>query len=172
MSPNKSNKCTVHTPVRRQSKILLKNRQGLETVVWIAICRQSGDQWQSRTLFQTDFDLRLSIVLVFSIAPHPVWCTKLFQKCIQWSGSLIQVYIAGNSCIFGWLKEINFRRNMAKEHQNLVFNTDYRLMQVKSIAECSKHSAILSTFINLPFSVKTLSFVYFKWSLKTGFTVP
>ena len=33
----------------------------------------------------------------------------------------------------------------------MVFKTDYRLVQVKSIAECSKeHSAILSTFIKLP----------------------
>ena len=39
------------------------------------------------------------------------------------------------------------------------FKTDYRLLQVKSIAECSKrareHSAILSTFIKLPFVFKT-----------------
>ena len=43
--------------------------------------------------------------------------------------------------------------------QKLVFNTDYRLMQVKSIAECSKgeHSAIhvLSTFIKLPSAFKS-----------------
>ena len=39
-----------------------------------------------------------------------------------------------------------------------VFNTNYRLMQVKSCAECSKgreHSAIFSTFIKLPFVFKT-----------------
>ena len=45
----------------------------------------------------------------------------------------------------------------------------YRLMQVKSITECSKgeHSAILSTFIKLPFVIKifVLSF------LSGGFTV-
>ena len=39
----------------------------------------------------------------------------------------------------------------------LVFKTSYRLMKVKSIAECSKgqgeHSAILSTFIKLPFVI-------------------
>ena len=28
------------------------------------------------------------------------------------------------------------------EHQKLVFNTDYRLMQVRSIAECSKGSIL------------------------------
>ena len=38
----------------------------------------------------------------------------------------------------------------------MVFKTDYHLMQVKSIAECSKvkHSAILSTFIKLPSVIK------------------
>ena len=30
-------------------------------------------------------------------------------------------------------------------------------MQVKSIAECSKHSAILSTFIKIPFVLKTFA---------------
>ena len=40
---------------------------------------------------------------------------------------------------------------------------NYRFMHVKSIAE---HSAILSTFIKLPF---VLSF--FEWLLKTGFIV-
>ena len=42
--------------------------------------------------------------------------------------------------------------------------TNYGLMKVKSIAECSihgEHSAILLTFINLPFAIKTfvLSFL-------------
>ena len=36
----------------------------------------------------------------------------------------------------------------------LAFNTDYPLMQVKSITEW-KHSAIISTFIKLTFSNKT-----------------
>ena len=45
-------------------------------------------------------------------------------------------------------------------------------MQVKSIAECSKgeHSAILSTFIKLPFHIKIFLSI-FEWLLKTGFTV-
>ena len=44
-------------------------------------------------------------------------------------------------------------------------------MQVKSIAECSKHSAILSTFIKLPFVIKFFVLSIFEWLLKTGFTV-
>ena len=41
-------------------------------------------------------------------------------------------------------------------------------MQVKSIAE---HSAILLTFIKLPFVIKTFILSIFEWPLKTGFTV-
>ena len=45
---------------------------------------------------------------------------------------------------------------LSKKDDKLVFKTNYRLMQVNSIAECSKgeHSAILSTFIKLPFVIK------------------
>ena len=59
-----------------------------------------------------------------------------------------------------------------KKDQNLVFKADYRLMQVKSIAECSKeHSEILSTFIKLPFVFKIFVLSIFEWPLKSGFTV-
>ena len=34
-----------------------------------------------------------------------------------------------------------------------------------------EHSAILSTFINLPFAIKTFVLSIFEWPLKTGFTV-
>ena len=46
-------------------------------------------------------------------------------------------------------------------------------MQVKSIAECSKgeHSAMLTTFIKLPFSIKAIVLSIFKWPLKTGVPV-
>ena len=46
-------------------------------------------------------------------------------------------------------------------------------MQVKSIAECSlgEHSAILLTFIKLPFVIKIFVLSIFEWPLKTGFTV-
>ena len=40
-------------------------------------------------------------------------------------------------------------------------------MQVKSIA---KHSAILSTYIQLPFVIK-IFVLLFEWALKTGFNV-
>ena len=56
----------------------------------------------------------------------------------------------------------------------MVFKTDYCLIQVKSIGECSKrawdHSAILSN-TKLPFYLKTFVLSIFEWPLKTGFTV-
>ena len=53
----------------------------------------------------------------------------------------------------------------------LVFKTNYCLMQVKSIAECSEHSAILSTFFKLPFVIKIFVLSIFEWPFYTGFTV-
>ena len=49
------------------------------------------------------------------------------------------------------------------------FNAEYRLMEVKSIAECSK-SAILSTSIKLPVVNKTFVLYIFEWQFYTGFT--
>ena len=49
--------------------------------------------------------------------------------------------------------------------------TNYHLMQVKSITE-GKHSAILSTFIKLPFVIKTFVLSIFEWPLYKGFTAP
>ena len=43
-------------------------------------------------------------------------------------------------------------------------------MQVKSIAECSQHSAILSTFIKIPFVIKIYVLFMFEWPLKTSLT--
>ena len=33
-----------------------------------------------------------------------------------------------------------------------------------------EHSALLSTFIKVPFSIKTFVLSFYKWTLKTGFT--
>ena len=58
------------------------------------------------------------------------------------------------------------------EDQKLVFKTDYRLMQVKNLQNAPReHSAILSTFIKLPFVFKSFVLSFFELSLKTGFTV-
>ena len=54
----------------------------------------------------------------------------------------------------------------------LVFKTNYLLMLVKSIAECSKwHSAILLTLIKLPFVIKIFVLSIFEWPFYTGFIV-
>ena len=61
---------------------------------------------------------------------------------------------------------------LKKKDPKLVFKTDYCLMQVKSIADAPReHSAILFTFIKLPFVFKTFVLSIFEWLLKTGFTV-
>ena len=61
------------------------------------------------------------------------------------------------------------KRPLSKIHHM----TNFHLMKVKSIAECSKgeHSAILSTCIKLPHGFKTFVLSIFEWPLKTGFTV-
>ena len=56
----------INTPGRRQLKmpILSTNldKKSLETEFSIAICRPTGDKWQSKTLFLEIFDPCLSIV--------------------------------------------------------------------------------------------------------------
>ena len=44
-------------------------------------------------------------------------------------------------------------------------------MAVESLAECSKHSAILPTFIELPFVIKIFVLSIFEWPFYTGITV-
>ena len=56
--------------------------------------------------------------------------------------------------------------------QKLVFKINYRLMQVKSIAECSKWSILqYLTFIKLPFVIKIFVLCIFEWLFYTCFTV-
>ena len=61
-----------------------------------------------------------------------------------------------------------FLNGHSQKDQKLVFKTNYRLMQVKSIAE---HSAILSTFIKLPLVFKIFVLSIFEWPLKTGIII-
>ena len=61
----------------------------------------------------------------------------------------------------------------SQKDQKLGFKTNYRLMQVKSIAECSNGSILQyfqpSLSYHLSFRIFVLS--TFEWLLKTGFTV-
>ena len=58
---------------KRYQQLPNADQKSIETVLSIAICRQCGDKWQSKTLFLTIFDLCSSIVLAFSIAAYPMW---------------------------------------------------------------------------------------------------
>ena len=56
----------------------------------------------------------------------------------------------------------------------MVFKTDYRLMKVKNVAECSKgkeHSAIILTFIKIQVVIKNFDLSIFEWPFDTGFSV-
>ena len=66
----------------------VRGPKALETVFLIAVCCQSVDKWQSKTLFLTIFYLLLSIVLTLLIAVYPLWVLLdviiepyLFQGC-------------------------------------------------------------------------------------------
>ena len=66
----------------------------------------------------------------------------------------------------------NTVKPILRDHsKNLVFKTDYRLMQTKSIEVCSKGS-VLQYFLPLNYQLSLSSFLsIFDWSLKTDFTV-
>ena len=60
----------------------------------------------------------------------------------------------------------------SKKTKKKILKTNDCLMQVKSIAECSReHSAIFSTYIKLKSVFKTYVSSFFEWPHKTGFTV-
>ena len=58
-----------------------------------------------------------------------------------------------------------------QKDRKLVFKINCCLTQVKSIAEW-EHSAILSTFIMLPFVIKIFVLSICEWPFYTGFPVP
>ena len=47
---------------KRQYILMNVDQTSLETDFWIAICRPTGDKWQSKTLFLANFDPHSSIV--------------------------------------------------------------------------------------------------------------
>ena len=65
--------------------------------------------------------------------------------------------------VFSLSKEIQYTGTCVKRQllkiPKIGLKTNYRLMQVKSIAECS-HSAILSAFIKLPIATKIFVVVF------------
>ena len=105
-------------------------------------------------------------VLLTQNPPPPVW------KCTLWKSIFVAVLGLCSHGKSNFLKifysETCLKRPLSKRPKKMIFNTIYRLMQVKSIAE---HSSILSTCIKLPFVIKIFVFSSFEWPLKTGFTV-
>ena len=74
-----------------------------------------------------------------------------------------EIYRCSKTCV---------KRPLSKRPK-MVFQTNYPLMQVKSIAECSKreHSAILSTFIKQPVFIKIFVLSIFVLPFYTCFTI-
>ena len=66
-------RCTLYLNKILFTLIDERGSNSLETVFSIAICRQLGDKWQSKTLFLTILDLCSSILFTFSIAAY-IWC--------------------------------------------------------------------------------------------------
>ena len=70
---------------RRQSKMSTLSRsiykKSIETVFSISICRHTGGKWQSKTLFLSIFDPRLSIADSVFDCLYPMWiCHTWFQS--------------------------------------------------------------------------------------------
>ena len=59
----------------------------------------------------------------------------------------------------------------SKRRPNIVFKTHYRLMQVKTIAECSNGSILQYFWSSLRYilPLRPLFYLFFEWPLKTGF---
>ena len=82
------------------------------------------------------------------------------------------MYITISNHLIVWGFVIYSKTATLKKTNNWVSRPNYRVMQVKSIAECSKgsilqyygeHSAILLTFIKLPFDIKIFVLSIFEW---------
>ena len=71
---------------RRQSKTSIlstsEDKKSLETEFLIAFCRQTGDKWQSKTLFLGILIGVRQLLRAFMIAAYPVWCWVFFFKSL------------------------------------------------------------------------------------------
>ena len=95
-------------------------------------------------------NIERKVVIIFNIcygcSQHMSWFKKYSKTCVN---------------VMATLKKTN-----------ICFQTNYCLMQIKSIAECHReHSAIRSTFIKLPCVFKIFVLSIFEWPFYTGFTV-
>ena len=73
-------------------------------------------------------------------------------------------------CLYWHLYSKTYVQRPLSKRPKIVFKTNFCLMQVKSITECSK-AAILSTFIKIPVVIDTFILSFIEWPFYTGFTV-
>ena len=64
----------------RSEQSMKADQKLLETVYSIAICRQSCDKWQLKTMFRTILDLRSSTVFTLSIAAYPKYLLDILNR--------------------------------------------------------------------------------------------
>ena len=79
----------------------------------------------------------------------------LIETVLLRTNNVFLLKIRKNDLIYNTVKPV--LSGQPKRTPKLAFKTDYRLMQIK------KHSAILSTFINLPFVIKICVLSIFEW---------
>ena len=139
----------------------------------IAICRQLGDKWQSKTLFLSIFDLYSSLELTFSNAAYPVWAQKgiIWNSHFYW-GYIWQSYVLALKACPCMNSKICIKRPLSKRPQidfqdQLLLNAGQKYCRMLHL----EHSAILSTFIKVPFVIKIFVLCIFDCQFYTGFTV-
>ena len=89
---------------------------------------------------------------------------RAFLQGLSGKGKQIKFYFRP------WLS-LNAGQKYCRMLQTKILMTNGSLMKVASIAECLEHSAILATFIKLPFVIKIFVLSIIEWPFFTGFTV-
>ena len=101
---------------------------------------------------------------------HYVLFTLYFINTIIY----ITLISSTSSCAISLLiyrKTLYTEKPVSSRHSKPKIGFQYRLWLNAGQKYCRMHSAILLTFIKLPFVFKTFVLTMFEWPLKTGFTV-
>ena len=99
---------------KRYQQSTTVDQKSLETVLLIAICRQCGDKWQSKTLFLKIFDLHSSIVLAFLIAAYPLCCLSLVSVYATITGNKLSHNTWANN--FECLHKVHFTKSFTRKN--------------------------------------------------------
>ena len=114
--------------------------------------------------------------VIIKVAIHKSGATKkamhktgVIKEALYKSGAIKEMFLLINPVI-------NSKTCLKQPlRKNTKIGFQYRLLLNSGQKYCrmlhGEHSAILSTFIKLPFSIKIFVLSIFKWLLKTGFTV-